>query len=95
LETVLLGAGLNSTAATALRALASDRKLLISVAESAKKQLGIPAKLDPFVSDAKSLKGELQGGKAKKSVKNAAIETAVAEESVPEAEEPASDDQQG
>jgi CRISPR-associated protein Csb1 len=95
LETVLLGAGLNSAAATALKALASDRKLLISLAKAAKNQLGIPSKLDSFVSDAKSLKGELEGGKAKKSAKKAAIETAVAEESLPEAEEPASDDQQG
>lgn len=99
LETVLLGAGLNSTAATALKALAGDRKLLISVAEAARTQLGIPSELESFVSDAKSLKGELeQGGKAKKAAKkaakNATAETAVAEEPAPDADEPESDDQQ-
>lgn len=66
LETAILGAGLDSEAAKALKTLCADRKQLISVAESARIDLGIPPSLSLFESDAKSLKGELeQGGKKK------------------------------
>ena len=99
IETVLLGAGLDSAASTALTDLCANRKLLIDVAEFARRQLAIPEVLSSFDSDAKSLKGELeQGGKAKKAGKKAAKkatnETAPAEETVPTDAEPESDETQ-
>jgi CRISPR-associated protein Csb1 len=70
-ETVLLGAGLDSDAATALKALCDNRELLIAVAKAAHRILEIKPTPVPdctlFESTAASLKGELeQGGKAKK-----------------------------
>jgi CRISPR-associated protein Csb1 len=70
-ETVLLGAGLDSDAATALKALCDNRELLIAVAQAAHGILEIKPTPVPgctiFESTAASLKGELeQGGKAKK-----------------------------
>ena len=76
METVLLGAGLDSDAATALKALCENRELLIKVAKAAQIILGIPqspvAAGTFFESTAASLKGELeQGGKAKKTLASA------------------------
>ena len=70
-ETVLLGAGLDSEAAIALKALCDNRELLIAVAKAAHRILGIEPTPVPgcrfFESTAASLKGELaQGGRAKK-----------------------------
>jgi CRISPR-associated protein Csb1 len=69
--TVLLGAGLDSDAATALKALCDNRELLIAVAKAAHGILKIKPtpvlECTLFECTAASLKGELeQGGKAKK-----------------------------
>ena len=69
-ETVLLGAGLDTNAAVALKALCEDRELLIAVARSAHNTLKIEPTPIPgcavFESTQASLKGELeQGGKKK------------------------------
>lgn len=59
----LLGAGIDSKEATALKVLCDDRALLIGVAtKAAQDVLKIPSKLPLFESDAKSLKGELERG---------------------------------
>lgn len=70
-ETTLLGSGLDTNAATALKALCEDRKLLIEVAKAAHNILKIQATPIPecavFESTQASLKGELeQGGKKAK-----------------------------
>jgi CRISPR-associated protein Csb1 len=70
-ETTLLGSGLNTNAATALKALCEDRELLIEVAKAAHNILKIQATPIPecavFESTQTSLKGELeQGGKKAK-----------------------------
>lgn len=104
-ETVLLGAGLDSDAAAALKALCDNRELLIKVAESAQEFLKIPQSPVPagafFESTAASLKGELeQGGKAKKvkaaadKQKKGAKDRAPAEDSAPAETEAEADDQQ-
>ncbi len=71
METVLLGTGLDSGAATALKALCGNRVLLIGVAKAAHDILKIQATPIPdcavFESTQASLKGELeQGGKKAK-----------------------------
>lgn len=98
-ETVLLGAGLDSADSAALKKLCADRALLIKVAEAARTQLDIPVKLPLFESDAKSLKRELeQGGKAKKVAKKAGKKaspgTVAADELPLNIEEPEPGDQQ-
>ena len=70
---MLLGAGLDSNATTALKALCDDRELLIEVAKAAHGILEIQATPIPecavFESTAASLKGELeQGGKKTKTL---------------------------
>jgi len=69
-ETVLLGAGLDTNAAVALKALCENRELLIAVAKAAHDTLKIQPTPIPectvFESTPASLKGELeQGGKKK------------------------------
>lgn len=70
-ETLLLGAGIDSADAAALKALCEDRKLLIAVAEEARKLLEIGPAPAPggtlFESTPEGLKGDLeQGGKTKR-----------------------------
>lgn len=68
----LLGTGIESGSANALKELCNDRELLIKVAEAAHVQLKIPAVPSAaiFESTVQSLKGELeQGGKAKKTAR--------------------------
>lgn len=104
-ETVLLGAGLDSDAATALKALCDNRELLIEVAKAAHRILGIKSTPVPgctlFESTAASLKGELErGGKAKKGKaaadkpKKGAEGEAPAEESAPTETDAVADEQQ-
>jgi hypothetical protein len=97
-ETVLLGVGLDSDAAAALKALCENRELLIKVARTAQTVLGIPQSPVPagafFESTAASLKGELeQGGKAKKATadkpkKGAKGKEAAETPSAPDADSP-------
>jgi CRISPR-associated protein Csb1 len=104
-ETVLLGAGLDSDAATALKSLCDNRELLIAVAKAAHEILEIKSTPVPecplFESTAASLKGELeQGRKAKKGKaaidkpKQGAKGKAPAEELAPAETEAAADEQQ-
>jgi hypothetical protein len=102
-ETVLLGAGLDSSSAIKLKELCDNRELLIAVAQAAHEILKIKPTPVPectlFESTAASLKGELeQGGKAKKGKadkpKKGAKGETPAEELAPAETETAADEQQ-
>ena len=98
-ETRLLGAGVDSNAAIALKALCDNRELLIAVAEAAREILKIKPTPVPgctlFESTVASLKGELeQGGKAKKAKAAAGKAKEEAKAEVPAETETPADEQQ-
>jgi hypothetical protein len=67
-ELTILGGDGNSGLVNALKDLCGNRKLLIEVATAAHKVLEIPLSHELFVSTVQSLKGDLEGGKAKKAI---------------------------